>query len=196
MVGAGRAIPESALASLQSFFLHAASRNGYTIPEVAGLFPYRLDRAAYEQLVRESPWNFGMYDADRYLGGHISFTEPLGAGAGEALWLIRIALVSETRDDNGLSDGRLVLLPTVPSDWFAEGKEIEVEKFATAYGPISFHVRSHIESEGEIEMTYQFEPFAPQSPLKPFVVRFAPPGREPKDVTFDAERSGTVRVKF
>ena len=42
-----------ALAGLQSFFLHAASRNGYTLPEVAGLFPYRLDAGAYERLVRE-----------------------------------------------------------------------------------------------------------------------------------------------
>ena len=72
-----------AIAGLDAFFLHAASRNGYTIPEVAGLFPYRLERAAYEKLVREAPWSFGMYDDERYLGGHISFTEPLGAAAGE-----------------------------------------------------------------------------------------------------------------
>ena len=120
-------IDERAVAGLQAFFLHAASRNGYTIPEVAGLFPDRLDRTAYERLVRESPWTFGMYDDKRYLDGHISFTEPLGAAAGEALWLIRDALVCEERDENGLPNGELLLLANVPSDWFAEGKEIALE---------------------------------------------------------------------
>jgi hypothetical protein len=42
-----------ALAGLETFFLHAASCNGATIPEVAGLFPYRFDARAYETLVRE-----------------------------------------------------------------------------------------------------------------------------------------------
>jgi hypothetical protein len=185
-----------ALAALQSFHLHAASRNGYTIPEVAGLFPYRLDRAAYGQLVRESPWNFGMYDAERYLGGHISFTEPLGAGAGEALWLIRTALVSETRDENGLPDGGLCLLSTVPSDWFAEGQEIVLDDFPTAYGKISIHVRSRIKSRREVEMEYEWTPFTPRLPLKKFTVRFAPPGKRPQDVVFEPGQGGNVSASF
>ncbi len=184
-----------AVAGLEAFFLHAASRNGYTIPEVAGLFPYRLDRAAYERLVRESPWNFGMYDAERYLGGHISFTEPLGAAAGEALWLVRDALVCEMRDENGLANGGLFLLSTVPSDWFAEGREFVLEDFPTAYGTISLRVRSHVESRGEIEAEYRFDRFAGVD-CKTISLRVAPPGHAAKDVQISPDKTGTLRVAF
>jgi hypothetical protein len=184
-----------ALAGLQAFFLHAASRNGYTFPEVAGLFADRLDRVAYERLVRQSPWSFGMYDDDRYLGGHISFTEPLGAAAGEALWLIRDALVCEQCDENGLAKGDLFLLSTVPSEWFAEGKEIKLEGFPTAYGTISLHVRSSVESRGEVVAEYQFDKFA-GGKSGSFWLRIAPPGRVPKDVEFLPGRSGSLRVTF
>lgn len=184
-----------ALASLQSFFLHAASRNGFTIPEVAGLFPYRLNASAYEQLVREAPWNFGMYDTDRYIDGHISFTEPLGAAAGEALWMIRNALVAETRNEKGLPSGEVFLLSTVPSDWFSEGKEIKLEGFPTYYGTLSIQVRSTIESAGEVEMAYHFVPNSNHS-LKQVIVRFAPPGFTPQDIAFVPEENGLIGGKF
>ncbi|MEX2092640.1 MAG: hypothetical protein WD971_08175 [Pirellulales bacterium] len=184
-----------ALAGLEAFFLHAASRNGYTIPEVAGLFPDRLDRAAYERLVRESPWSFGMYDDERYLGGHISFTEPLGAAAGEALWLVRDALVCEERDENGLANGELFLLSTVPSKWFAEGKEIVLDDFPTAYGKISVQVRSRVASRGEVKVEYQFDKLAGVN-CDTFWIRIAPPGRAPKDIKFSPDRVGTLRVAF
>jgi hypothetical protein len=186
-----------ALASLQAFFLHAASRNGATIPEVAGLFPYRFDARAYEELVRESPWNFGMYDAHRYLEGHISFTEPLGAGAGEALMLIRNALVSETRDVHGLPDGGVVLLPVVPGAWFAEGEEIVLENFPTAYGMISATIRSSITSRHEIVLEHRFTPFGDAAPKpRTFRVRFAPPGRQPVELNFDPHDPTPVRATF
>ncbi len=184
-----------ALAGLEAFFLHAASRNGYTIPEVAGLFPDRLDRAAYERLVRESPWSFGMYDDERYLGGHISFTEPLGAAAGEALWLVRDALVCEERDANGLANGDLFLLSTVPSEWFAEGQEIVLDDFPTAYGTISVRVRSRVASRGEVEVEYQFDKFAGEN-CGTFWIRIAPPGRAPKDVELSPDRASTLHVVF
>jgi len=184
---------DQAIAGLNAFFLHAASRNGYTIPEVAGLFPDRLDRVAYERLVRQSPWSFGMYDADRYLGGHISFTEPLGAAAGEALWLVRDALVCEDRDENGLANGRLFLLSNVPSDWLAEGREIVLKDFPTAYGVISLHVRSHAESRGQVEAEYQFHRFT-GAQCKTCSLRVAAPGRTPKDVRFSPANAGKLRI--
>lgn len=185
-----------ALAALQSYFLHAASRNSHAIPEVAGLFPGRLDRGAYEQLVREAPWSFGMYDAYRYLDGQISFTEPLGSGAGAALTMVRQALLAETRDEFGLPDGGLVLLPTVPGEWFAEGQEIVLENFPTAYGTLSVKVRSRIASAREITMEYRFEPFPGERVRREFRVRFVPPGGRPVEVRFDPAESGTVRAKF
>jgi hypothetical protein len=184
-----------AIAGLNAFFLHAASRNGYTIPEVAGLFPYRLDRTAYEQLVRESPWSFGMYDGERYLGGHISFTEPLGAAAGEALWLIRDALVSEGADENGLPNGELYLLANAPSEWFAEGKEIVLEKFPTAYGTISLRTRSEIDSRQKITLTYEFEP-GPAAKCRKLNVRIAPEGHAPRDESFAVKDTGTLEFDY
>ena len=175
-----------ALASLQSFMVHAASRNGFTIPEVAGLFPYRLDRVAYERLVREAPWSFGMYDAERYLGGHISFTEPLGAGAGEGLWLIRRALLSETFDENGHPDGGLVLLPCVPADWLAEGREIRLRTFPTYYGTLSVTIRSSISSHRKVAIEYRFLPYennASSTPLR-FRIRLSPPGERSQEIAF------------
>ncbi|HYD85589.1 MAG TPA: hypothetical protein VEA63_16090, partial [Opitutus sp.] len=190
-----RARPQ-ALAALHTYFLHAASRNSHSIPEVAGLFPHRLDRAAYEQLVREAPWHFGMYDPERYLQGHASFTEPLGSGAGAALTMIRNALMAETRNELGLPDGGLILLPTVPADWFAEGKEIVLENFPTAYGVLSVRVRSLVASENKIAMEYRFEPFDEDFAPGRFRVRFAPAGKEMREVSFDPLQAGSLEVNW
>ena len=78
-----------------------------------------------------------MYDDQRYLEGHISFTEPLGAGAGQALSLIRSALIVETRDIKGALNGNIVLLPTIPAAWLAQGQTIQLDDFATEYGVLS-----------------------------------------------------------
>jgi len=187
----------AALTGLQSFMLHASSRNGHSIPEVAGLFPERLQADAYEQLVRESPWSFGMYDANRYLAGHIAFTEPLGAVAGAALTMVRNALLAETHNDLGLPDGGLVILPAVPADWLAEGREIAFAGMPTFYGTFSATIRSGIVSRHEIVMDYRFVPYvtnAPQ-PLE-FRVRFVPPGKNPQEIKFVPLASGTVRARF
>lgn len=185
-----------AIAGLNSLFLHAASRNGYTFPEVAGLFPDRLDRAAYERLVREAPWTFGMYDAERYLEGHISFTEPLGAVAGAALWLIRDALVSEGHDENGLPNGELHLLANAPSDWYSDGREIVLERFPTAFGKISLRTRSAIDSEGRISLEYRFEKY-PDVPRPQLRFRIAPPGYAPRDeAPAGDELSGAMVFNF
>ena len=141
-----------------------------------------------------------MYDADRYLGGHISFTEPLGAGAGEALTMIRDALVAELRDDNGLPDGGLILLSTVPSEWFEDGKEIELRDFPTAYGTISLNVRSAIGSKREILVEHRFVQFGqdgsqPKQPVK-ISVRIAPPNQKVIDLELDPASPGRQQVRF
>lgn len=186
-----------ALAGLEAFMLHAASRNGHTIPEVAGLFPYRLQRAAYEQLVRESPWNFGMYDGHRYLEGHISFTEPLGAVAGAALTLVRSALLSETRDDLGQPDGGLVLLPAVPADWLAEGKEIVLRDMPTHYGALSATIRSQLSSRRLVTVDYRFASNGRTFPRPlQFTVRLAPSGEKPQELSFTPASSGTLLAEW
>ena len=146
-----------ALTALQSYMIHASSGNGHTVPEVSGFHPERLEWENYERVVREAPWNFSWYSTRRYLQGHSSFTEPLGAGAGEGLWLIRKSLVDETKDARGIPDGGLFLLSTIPGHWLEEGKEIRLEDFPTAYGTISLKVKSHIESRGEIHVGFAFD---------------------------------------
>lgn len=147
-----------ALAALESFMIHACSQNGHTVPEVSGFYPERLNRIDYERVVRESPWNFGMYSADRYLKGYNSFTEPLGAGAGEGLMLIRKSLVDEVKDANGLPNGGVFFLSAIPGEWLKEGKEIKLEHFPTAYGMFDLHVKSFISSKREIQVDYHYSP--------------------------------------
>jgi hypothetical protein len=143
-----------ALAALESYMVHASSRNGHTVQEVSGFHPERLDWKEYERVVREALWNFGMYSVESYLHGHSSFTEPLGAGAGEGLWLIRKSLIDEMRDENGLPSGGLFLLPTVPGEWLEEGKEIRLTGFPTVYGRFDLSVKSYVSSKGEIHVHY------------------------------------------
>ncbi len=145
-----------ALTALESYMVLASSKNGHTVPEVSGFFPERLDRKEYERAVREAPWNFGMYNAERYLKGYSSFTEPLGAGAGEGLLLIRKSLVDETKDENGLPDGGVFFLSSVPGEWLGEGKEIRLSRFPTAYGIFDLHIKSFISSKSEIHVSYTY----------------------------------------
>lgn len=138
-----------------------------------------------------------MYDDQQYLEGHISFTEPLGACAGQALSLIREALLTETLGTNGLPDGTLVLLPTVPSEWFAQGKVIELTDFPTSYGVISFKVKSDIDKTGDIVMSYRFRKHTQQHAheLKKVLIRFAPPSMPIKEIEFEPKESGEIRWK-
>ncbi len=146
-----------ALAALESYMINASSQNGHTVQEVSGFYPERLDWKQYERVVREALWNFGMYSVESYLQGHSSFTEPLGAGAGEGLWLIRNSLIDEVKDENGLPDGGLFLLSSVPGEWLKEGKEINLTDFPTVYGRFDLYVKSYISSKGEIHLTYNYD---------------------------------------
>jgi len=145
-----------ALAALESFMIHASSRNGHTVPEVSGFFPERLDPKAYERVVRESPWSFGIYSYERYLNGFTSVTEPLGAGAGEGLLLVRKSLIDEVKDENGLPNGGVFFLSSVPGDWLKEGRQINLSHFPTAYGSFDLQVKSFISSKRQIHIKYRY----------------------------------------
>lgn len=147
-----------ALASIEAYMLHASSRNGQTIPEVSGLFNSRFDRAEFERGLKGSPWMFGVYDGGAYLRGELSMTEPLGAGAGEGLWLVRKALIDEGRVRETMQpNGELLLLSTVPANWLREGAVIELNRMPTAYGRISLKVVSALESQNRIRIAISRE---------------------------------------
>jgi hypothetical protein len=145
-----------ALAAVESYMVLASSNNGHTVQEVSGFFPERLSRRYYERAVREAPWNFGMYNVNSYLSGHSSFTEPLGAGAGEGLLLIRKSLIDEMKDENGLPNGAVFLLSSIPAEWLKEGAEIKLTRFPTAYGLFDVEIKSFISSRREIHVKYRY----------------------------------------
>ncbi|GEM_PF-6136848 len=146
-----------ALAALESFMLNAASRNGYTVGEVTPFFPERKNKTLYQRMVAGSPWTFGFYDDDQYLQGKIPITEPLGAGAGQGLWLMRKSMIDETRDSNQAPDGGLFLLSAVPENWLDEGQVIELRDMPTAYGLVSVRVKSRLDSKKEARFSFSLK---------------------------------------
>ncbi|MBI4670016.1 MAG: hypothetical protein HY747_12705, partial [Elusimicrobia bacterium] len=156
-----------------------ASRNGYSVAEMAPLFDGRLDRQAYEQLVRRAPWLFGVYEDQAYLEGRIPVSETLAAGAGAGLWLMRKALLDETRKPGGFPDGGLILLPAIPSDWLNEGRVIILKGMPTAYGTVSLEVRSFLATRHEIFVDFSLDEAsrAPGEPLRKLAIRLVTPDR-------------------
>jgi len=109
---------------------------------------------------------------------------------------VRHALLSETRDDLGQPDGGLLLLPAVPADWLAEGKEIVLTDMPTCYEKLSATIRSRVVSQREIVMEYKCAPLATNDrmPLR-FRLRLARPGRESQKISFVPLASGVIRAQ-
>ena len=129
-----------------------------------------------------------MYDADRYLDGQLSFSEPLGSVAGAALSLMRNAIVIE-------SDDGIMLFPVAPSAWFAEGKEIELLGMPTSYGILSLKMRSRILSERAVVIDYVFKPYRSGERIR-MSARISPPGEAMKEVTVIAADRGVIVTNF
>ena len=70
--------------------------------------------------------------------------------------LVRKCLIDEGKDENGLPDGSIFLLSSVPGDWLKEGKEIKLTGFPTVYGTFDFVIKSSISSKREIHVTYHY----------------------------------------
>src|SRR5262245_43505110 len=70
--------------------------------------------------------------------------EPLSAGAGMALQLIRKMLINEELDSNCEPTGKLELLRMAPSNWLERGKRISIENMPTAFGAVTLTVESQL----------------------------------------------------
>ncbi len=81
-------------------------------------------------------------------------SDPLPCSSAVALHLLRHMVVTEERGGAGEYSGNLLLLPAVPKAWLADGKTIRVANAPTHFGPISFEVRSAVNS-GRIEVHLQ-----------------------------------------
>jgi hypothetical protein len=134
------------LASVYSVLAHGTSRSVYTSPEVAGVFPLRTSNLALQKRYRETLWNWDLYGQgwmEEEFGNAVG-SEPLSAGAGMALQLIRKLLIDEELDSNCEPTGRLELLRMAPSKWLEDGKKIGIENMPTAFGAVNLNIQSQL----------------------------------------------------
>jgi hypothetical protein len=122
--------------SLYAIFAHGASQNLYSFPEVAGVFPLRVNNAAIWREHQRNLWNWYFQWDWGFEGWQNCEGEPLSAGPGVALQVLRMALVRETVETP--AQDTLRLLDGAPAGWFAPGKRIVVRNAPTFFGEISF----------------------------------------------------------
>lgn len=129
----------SAVAAVEAYMMHSASSNGYSVIEVSALYPRRMNHTLMQRDAVERPW-LPYVTYDEYFQAEDGDSEPLGAGAGAGLVIIRRAIIDEgTTPPSPLPDGRLFLLSSTPSDFLTvDGPGIALKGVPTAYGLIDF----------------------------------------------------------
>jgi hypothetical protein len=135
---------------------HGGSRDSYSTPEVAGVFPLRTSNLVSEELFRATIWNWDLYGQgwmEEAFGGSSVGSEPLSAGAGTALQLIRKMVLNEELDADCMPTGTLELLKLAPSRWLENGKKIRIEKMPTYFGEVSLSLQSQL-AGGKISGRY------------------------------------------
>jgi hypothetical protein len=130
------------LTSLYGIFAHGMSQNLYSFPEVAGVFPLRASNAASWREHQRNLWNWYFEWGWGFEGWQNCEGEPLSAGPGMALQMLRMALVREAIETP--QQDTLRLLDGAPAHWFEPGKRIVVRDAPTFFGKISF------ETEGSV----------------------------------------------
>jgi hypothetical protein len=153
------------LTSLYGVLAHGMSQNLNSFPEVAGIFPLRFDnRAMWEEHAR-TIWDWGFPGAEQSEG------QPLSAGPGMALQLLRMALVRESAESD--RQDTLRIFDGAPREWFEAGKRIRVSRAATFFGQVSAdstasagRVVAHVET-------------APECDARQIVVRLPSPAGRP-----------------
>ncbi|MCW5981042.1 MAG: hypothetical protein KIT09_23370 [Bryobacteraceae bacterium] len=120
---------EEFLTSLYGILAHGMSENLYSFPEVAGVWPLRTEHAAAWREHRRNFWDWG------FQGWLNSEGEPLSAGPGMALQMLRMALVRETLEETPQDELRL--LDGAPRHWFAPGRKLAVDGARTFFGDVS-----------------------------------------------------------
>ncbi|HZT32451.1 MAG TPA: hypothetical protein VFA33_21355 [Bryobacteraceae bacterium] len=122
------------LTSLYGILAHGMSQDLNSFPEVAGVFPLRASNAALWREYQRNFWDWGFQGWEHCEG------EPLSAGPGMALQMLRMALVRETIEDT--PQDSLRLLDGAPAHWFEPGKRIVVRDAPTFFGRISLETEA------------------------------------------------------
>lgn len=140
------------LATFYSMVANGMSRNTFSSPEVTGVFPLRVSNLQMEAAYKNNLWRWAAYGLrdGRPEHGDDYGSEPLSAGAGVMLQLLRKMLVDEPKDNDGKPTGQLSLANLIPRSWLKDGKRLEVDEAPTCFGKVSFSVTSHLK-KGYIE---------------------------------------------
>ena len=128
------------LTSLYGIFAHGASQNLYSFPEVAGVFPLRVNNAAMWREHQRNLWNWYFQWGWGFEGGRIAKASHYPPGPG---WRCKcFAWLSFAKPLKPPSQDTLRLLDGAPADWFAPGKRIVVRNAPTFFGKISFETEA------------------------------------------------------
>ena len=101
---------------------------------------------AAQQRYHDTLWNWDLYGQgwmEEEFGNAVG-AEPLSAGPGMALQLIRKMLINEELDSDCEPTGKLELLRMAPSKWLDNGKRISIENMPTAFGAVTLTVQSQL----------------------------------------------------
>jgi hypothetical protein len=144
---------EKYLATFYAVLAHGMARDTFTSPEAAGIFPLRVSNLALEAVYQDNLWrwaSYGIYSNGITDWGNSFGSEPLSAGAGVALKLLRNMLIYEERDEERQPTGRLALSNLIPRRWLEDGQQLQVDDAPSYFGPLSFSIQSHAK-QGRIE---------------------------------------------
>jgi hypothetical protein len=177
------------LATVYSILAHGNSRDNFTSPEVAGVFPLRTDNRAWIDIFQRSLWNWDLYGTgwmQEEFGKAIG-AEPLSAGAGMALQLVRKMVFDESLDRDGKLTGELDLLKMAPSHWLEAGKRIELKGMPTCFGAMSFRLQSYLD-QGKIMGQFAAPSDLPARKIKLWI-------RHPKGLPIKAVELNRTKVQ-
>ena len=156
---------QKALAAVQMFMMHAASGNGFSVSEGLGLFPRRFNRSLLLDDLYDAPWL--MQIKGDCSGNKDDISEPLMAGAGAGLVMMRRSIIDETRTaPSPLPDGGLFLLAAAPAD-FLQPPGVRLVNAPTFFGAVNFsivangsHVNAVLSRAGSADNALQPKPKA------------------------------------
>ncbi len=182
--------------AVYSNLAHGNSRDGYSSPEVAGVFPLRTSNLTSQKLFHETIWTWDLYSQgwlEEGFGGNSVGSEPLSAGAGTALQLIRKMIINEELDADSTPTGTLELLKMAPSKWLGNGKKIVIERMPTCFGEVSLSLQSQLAS-GKLSGRYDANSL---SSLKKTVLWLRHPGARPiKAVRYNGQSQSGFGTDF
>jgi len=123
---------EKFLLSFYGLLAHGMSRDTFSAPESSNVFPLRVAPEKWNEMFRQTMWEWG-----RNLGD-IHLSEPLSSGANAvALSCLRDMLI---REEMGGEKNVLHLLSGIPRRWLTAGKKLSVRNAPSYFGILSIEL--------------------------------------------------------